>query len=262
MPVEDCRIGESTYSIAYLRKLGAWAVAGDIGSRASRVKCAAWVLCMQPGDVLIQRDDGKLEFLAKRLWGGPTDYLVIPAARPIGETFWPPLGWYYDAKKALDQAHPGCGATAENGAPPDDTPYGTPDGSDEHVSARPPLPPEQEWAEYDMLQAALHYYAAGDLASRGISDIAREQMYRRAYLIRSMHPTGLRLVAHASVCLPALITAHTAPNPPPKPPFPEGRANPAFLLDENGFEEVSLGAQPGTGPGSSRDDASGSEVDW
>ncbi|OWT70127.1 MULTISPECIES: hypothetical protein [unclassified Achromobacter] len=219
--MDDCRIGESTYSIAYLRELAAWAVAGDSASRPARIKCAAWVLCMQPGDVLIQRDDGKLEFFVKRLWGGPTDYMVIPAPRPGNEAFWPPFAWYHDAKKALDDAYLGRGSTAANGA--------TVAGTGNDASARPPLPPDQEWAEYDMLHAALHYYPAGGLASKGIGDIAREQMYRRAYLIRSKHPTGLRLVAHASVRLPALTAVNEVPKPPSKPRFPEGRGGEVLL---------------------------------
>lgn len=209
---EDVRIGKNTFSQAYVRKLVAWSEAGESGSMHARKECALFLLCMQPGDVLIHRDDGKLEFLVKRLWGGSADYDVIPVPWPPGETrFWPPVTWVCDAGTALR-------AVA---------------GADHYASDRPPLPPAQEWADEHMLEAALRSepnHAGRDLAGNGIrrhiSDIARKQIRATAYLVRSKYPRGLRDVAHASVWLPVLTAAHPSRTtarrtpPPPRPPDP------------------------------------------
>jgi len=299
------RIAGNTFSVDYLRELAAWSEAGESGSWHTRMECAALVLCMHPGDVLIQRDDGKLEFLVKALWGGGGDYVVIPIPRPADKLdFWPPLTWDRDARTALGTAYPGWGSTAANGtslscssASVGGSAASTPTldrraelaaEADAHASARPPLPPEQAWADYSMLDAALHY-SAGDLSGQHITNIARKQIRDRAYLVRSKHPRGLRVVSHCSVRLPALIAAHKAPNPqsaddmpwtaanirtalesnrmetalangkitrrdslhPGNAPFPGGRANPAFLLDEDPLEEVSLPRPPSANSGSS-----------
>lgn len=225
--VEVIQIAKNTFSIDYLRTLAAWSEAGRSGSWHARMECAALVLCMRPGDVLIQRDDGKLEFLVKALWGGAGDYVVIPIPRPADKLgFWPPLSWDSHARTALGTAYPGWGATAADGSSVSrsgssasssvaSTPnFGPPAemlaNDDKHASARPPLPPEQEWADYSMLDAALRESADG-VAGEHITNIARKQIRARAYLVRSKHPRGLRDVSHVSVHLPALIDAHKAP---------------------------------------------------
>lgn len=201
---EDVRIGKNTFSQAYVRKLVGWSKAGESGSLQAREECALLLLCMQPGDVLIHRDDGKLEFLVKRLWGGFADYDVIPVPWRQGDTrFWPPVIWVCDAGTALS-------AVA---------------GADQHASDRPPLPPAQEWADEHMLDVALR--GEPNDAGRGhISGIARKQIRHTAYLVRSKYPRGLRDVAHATVWLPALTAAPPSPatarrTPPlPRPPDP------------------------------------------
>ncbi|WP_233238876.1 hypothetical protein [Bordetella sp. LUAb4] len=224
-----CRVGKNTFSIPYLRTLAAWAQAGESGSWHARMECAPLVLCMEPDDVLIQRDDGKLEFLVKSRKIGSADYFVIPVPWPKEELrLWPPVPLDHDAKTALAIAYPGWLSTAADGTSLScsgpsvgSSAASTPNigrraervaDADKFASARPPLPREQAWADYGMLDAALHS-SPGDNSAQHISNIARKQIRNIAYLVRSKHPMGLKFVSHLSVRLPALIEDHKAPSP-------------------------------------------------